>query len=253
MNVEYSINKLAKLAGVTTRTLRYYDELGLLSPKRTSSNGYRVYGQQEVDLLQKILFYRELGVQFDEIKNIVWSKNYDGLAALQDHLLALKAKKRQIELLIANVEKTIAASRGKIIMSDKEKFEGFKQKMIEENEQRYGKEIRERFGDAVIDASNAKMMRFTSAQYENMQKLSQQINDSLKEAFELGDPSSVLAQQVCALHKEWLEYFWNHYSKEAHLGLAQSYVADSRFKKYYDDIEEGCAEFLLDALRIYCK
>jgi len=253
MNVEYSINKLAKLAGVTTRTLRYYDELGLLSPQRTSSNRYRVYGQQEVDLLQQILFYRELGVQLDEIKNIVWSKSYDGLAALQDHLLALKAKKGQIELLIANVEKTIAASKGEIKMSDKEKFEGFKQKMIEENEQRYGKEIRERFGDAVIDASNAKMMRLTSAQYENMQKLSHRINDSLKAAFEQGDPSSELAQQVCALHKEWLGYYWNHYSKEAHLGLAQAYVADSRFKKYYDDIEEGCAEFLLEALQVYCK
>ena len=234
MNVEYSINKLAKLAGVTTRTLRYYDELGLLS-------------------LQQILFYRELGVQLDEIKNIVWSKSYDGLAALQDHLLALKAKKGQIELLIANVEKTIAASKGEIKMSDKEKFEGFKQKMIEENEQRYGKEIRERFGDAVIDASNAKMMRLTSAQYENMQKLSHRINDSLKAAFEQSDPSSELAQQVCALHKEWLGYYWNHYSKEAHLGLAQAYVADSRFKKYYDDIEEGCAEFLLEALQVYCK
>ncbi len=251
--MEYSVNKLAKLAGITTRTLRYYDEIGLLSPQRTSSNGYRVYGQQEVDLLQQILFYRELGVQLDEIKNIVWSKNYDGLAALQDHLFSLKVKKGQIELLIANVEKTIAAAKGDIKMSDKEKFEGFKQKVIEENEQRYGKEIRERFGDAVIDASNAKMMGLTSAQYENMKKLSQKINDSLKEAFEQGNPSSELAQQVCAWHKEWLGYYWNHYSKEAHLGLAQAYVADPRFKKYYDDIKEGCAEFLFEALQIYCK
>lgn len=138
-------------------------------------------------------------------------------------------------------------------MSDKEKFEGFKQKMIEENEQRYGEEIRERFGDVVIDASNAKMMGLSSAQYKNMQKLSQQINVSLKEAFEQGNPSSGLAQQVCAWHKEWLGYYWNHYSKEAHLGLAQAYVADPRFKKYYDDIEEGCAEFLFEALLIYCK
>lgn len=251
--MEYSINKLAKLAGVTTRTLRYYDEIGLLSPQRTSSNGYRVYGQQEVDLLQQILFYRELGIQLDEIKNIMWSKNYDGLTALQDHLLSLKVKRGQIELLISNVEKTIAAAKGEIKMSDKEKFEGFKQKVIEENEQQYGKEIRERFGDAVIDASNAKMMRLTNVQYENMQKLSQQINDSLKAAFMQGDPSSEFAQQVCAWHKEWLGYYWAYYSKEAHLGLAQAYVTDPRFKKYYDDIEKGCAEFLFEALQIYCK
>lgn len=253
MKVEYSINKLAKLAGITARALRYYDEIGLLSPQRVSSNGYRVYSQSEVDLLQQILFYRELGVPLDEIKNIVLSKNYDGFAALQEHLSALKAKKERIELLIANVEKTIAASRGDIKMSDKDKFDGFKKKMIEENEQQYGKEIRERFGDVLIDDSKTKMMGLTIEQYEEVQKLSLQINESLKIAFEQGDPSGELAQQVCTLHKEWLGYFWNHYSKEAHLGLAQAYVADPRFKKYYDDIEQGCAEFLFESLHVFCK
>ena len=92
-NTEYSINKLAKLAGVSPRTLRYYDEIGLLSPRRISSNSYRVYGQKEVDLLQQILFYRELGVPLEEIKNIVWSKDYNVQVALQGHLEALRAKK----------------------------------------------------------------------------------------------------------------------------------------------------------------
>lgn len=251
--MEYSINKLAKLAGISARTLRYYDEIELLSPERISSNGYRVYTQKEVDLLQQILFYRELDVSLDEIKNIVCSKDYDGIAALQGHLSALKAKKEQIELLITNVEKTITASKGKITMSNKEKFEGFKQKMLEDNENQYGKEIREKFGDAVVAASNAKMMGLTAEQYEKVQKLSQQINAALKMAFEQGDPSSPLAQRVCALHKEWLGYFWDHYSKEAHLGLAQTYVEDPRFGKYYDAVAVGCAEFLRDAIMIYCE
>ena len=205
--MEYSINKLAKLAGVSTRTLRYYDEIGLLSPERISSNGYRVYGQKEIDLLQQILFYRELGVSLDEIKNIVWSKDYDGIAALQGHLSALKAKKEQIELLIANVEKTISATKSEITMSDKDKFEGFKQKMLDKNEKQYGKEIREKYGNDIVDASNAKMMGLTAEQYKKVQELSCQISDLLKTAFEQGDPSSELAQKVCALHKEWLGYF----------------------------------------------
>jgi len=251
--MEYSINQLAKLAGVSTRTLRYYDEIQLLSPKRTSSNGYRVYGQQEVDLLQQILFYRELGMPLDEIKNIISSKDYDAVTSLQSHLAALKEKKQQMERLIANVEKTIAASKGEITMSDKEKFEGFKQQMIEDNEKQYGAEIRETYGDAVVDASNAKMMGLTAEAYEATQALSQQINQSLKAAFEQGDPSSEAAQAVCALHQKWLGHFWNHYSKEAHLSLAQTYVDDPRFKKYYDDIAEGCAVFLRDALQIYCQ
>lgn len=251
--MEYSINKLAKLAGVSTRTLRYYDEIALLSPERISNNGYRVYGQKEVDLLQQILFYRELGVSLEEIKSILWSKDYDGIAALQDHLSALKAKKEQIELLITNVEKTIAASKGEIAMCNKEKFEGFKQRMLDENEKQYGKEIREKFGDAIVDASNAKMMGLTAEQYEEVQNLSCQINELLKTAFEQGDPSSELAQKVCALHKEWLGYFWDHYSKEAHRELAQGYVDDPRFRKYYDAVAIGCAEFLRDAIKIYCK
>ncbi len=251
--MEYSINGLAKLAGVSTRALRYYDEIGLLSPKRISSNGYRVYGQFEVDLLQQILFYRELGVSLDEIKTIISSDNYDGVTALQGHLVALKAKKEQIELLISNVEKTIAASKGEITMSNNEKFEGFKQKLVDENEKKYGKEIREKYGDDVVDKSNAKMMGLTAEQYEKMQELSQQINDTLKEAFEQGDPSSKVAQKVCDMHKEWLGYTWNFYSKEAHMGLAQMYVDDPRFKKYYDDIAVGCAEFLNEAIKIYCR
>lgn len=251
--MEYSINKLGKLAGVSTRTLRYYDEIKLLSPGRISSNGYRVYGQKEVDLLQQILFYRELGVPLDEVKNIISSKDYDAIKALQGHLSALKVKKEQIELLIGNVEKTIAASKREITMSDKEKFEGFKQKILEENEKQYGKEIREKFGDVIVDASNTKMRGLTPDQYEKVQELSRQINDFLKSAFEQGDPASELAQKACALHKEWLGYFWNHYSKKAHLELAQTYVDDPRFRKYYDGIAVGCAEFLSNAIKIYCK
>ncbi len=251
--MKYTINELAKLSGVTTRTLRYYDEIGLLTPRRASGNAYRVYSSKEADLLQQILFYRELGIPLDEIKKIMLSANYDRNAALREHLSALKAKKQRLQLLIENVQKTIAASKGGITMTDQEKFEGFKQKMIEENENKYGKEIRERFGNAVIDASSAKMAGWTAAQYGRTEELSEKINELLKTAFEQGDPAGECAQQVCALHKEWLTYFWPHYSKEAHLALAQAYVDDPRFKKYYDDIKKGCAAFLRDALQIYCR
>ena len=251
--MDYSINKLSNLAGVSTRTLRYYDEIGLLSPKRISSNDYRVYGQNEVDRLQQILFFRELGVPLNEIKKIIWSKEYDGTLALQEHLLALKVKREQIELLITNVEKTIAASKGELTMNDEEKFEGFKKNLIDENEKEYGKEIREKFGDAIISDSNTKMMGLTATQYEETQKVAEEIKSLLKTALKKEDPSSELAQKACSLHKKWLGYFWSHYSKEAHMKLAQSYVDDPRFKKYYDDIAEGCAVFLRDSIQIYCE
>ena len=137
-------------------------------------------------------------------------------------------------------------------MSDKEKFEGFKQKMIDENEKKYGEEIRKKFGDSIIDASNSKMMGLTAEQHEESEKLSEKINCLLKTAFEQGDPAGELAQNVCILHKEWLGYFWNHYSKKAHFGLAQIYVDDPRFREYYDSVAVGCAEFLRDSMKIYC-
>lgn len=251
--MEYTINKLAKLAGVSTRTLRYYDELGLLSPARMSSNGYRIYGKKEVDRLQQILFYRELGVPLDEINKIISSSDYDGTSALQTHLTALLARREQLDLLIANVEKTIRATKGEIIMSDKEKFDGFIQKLVDDNERQYGEEIREKYSDDVIDRSNAKVKGMTKEQYAETESLSREFNETLKAAFEQGDPASELAQKACELHKKWLCYFWDHYSKEAHIGVTQMYVDDPRFTANYDKIAVGCAAFLRDAVLIYCK
>jgi DNA-binding transcriptional MerR regulator len=251
--LEYTVNKLAKLAGVSTRTLRYYDEIGLLKPARVSSNGYRVYGQKEIDRLQQIMLYRELGVSLEDIKNILDAKNFDGEKALQNHLAALHGRREQIDLLIKNVEKTIKAMRGEATMSDKEKFDGFGQKLVEENERRYGKEIREKYGDEAVERSNAKVSGMTKKQYEEAQKLSEELNDMLRVAVEMGDPASELAQKVCEKHKQWLCYYWGTYSKEAHLGVAQMYVDDPRFTEYYDKIAEGAALFLRDALQIYCR
>ena len=251
--MEYTINKLARLAVVSTRTLRYYDEFGLLSPVRMSSNGYRVYGQNEIDRLQQILFYRELSVPLEEIKRIMSSKDFDGAAALQVHHAALLAKRKQLDLLIANVEQTIRAAKGETVMSDQEKFEGFKQQLVDENEAKFGGEIRVKYGDEAIDCSNARVKEMIKEQYAEVERISLEVNETLKIAFEQGDPAGELAQRVCELHKKWLCFFWDHYSKEAHIGVTQMYVDDPRFTEYYDRIAPGCAAFLRDAVLVYCK
>lgn len=243
------------MSGISTRTLRYYDQIGLLCPARVSSNGYRVYGQCEVDLLQQILFYRELGVQLEEIGHILNSPDYDKEKALTGHLSALLQRKSQIEMLINNVSKTISTLKGETIMSDKEKFEGFKQKLVEDNETAYGKEIRAQFGNAAIDASNAKVKGMSEEQWGKAETLRTEYEGLLKTALEQDDPASDTAQKACALHKEWLCMFWQDdaYSKEAHKALAQGYVDDERFTAYYEKITPGCAAFLRDAISIYCQ
>ena len=136
-------------------------------------------------------------------------------------------------------------------MTDKEKFEGFKQKLIDDNEKQYGKEIREKYGDEQVEMSNKKFKNMTEEQYAQVEKLNAELTDTLKEAFKTGDPAGELAQKAAGLHRQWLSYFWNSYSKEAHAAVTQMYVDDARFTAYYDKEQPGTAEFLRDAVLIY--
>lgn len=251
--MEYTVQKLGQLAGVSTRTLRYYDQIGLLQPSRINSNGYRIYGQPEVNRLQQILFYKELGVSLDTIKEILSSPTFDAETALREHRIKLIEKRKQIEQLISNVEKTIAESEGRITMANKEKFEGFKNDLIAENEKKYGKEIREKYGNETVEQSNAKLMNLSEEDYQKVTALGEKIKDVLAKALTTGDPAGPLAQEAAELHKQWICYFWPTYSKEAHAGLAQMYVDDERFSAYYDKEQPGTAEFLRDAIAIYTK
>lgn len=249
--MEYTVKKLGHLASISTRTLRYYDEIGILKPARINSSGYRIYGQSEVDRLQQILFYRELGVSLENIKDIVNAPSFDGAHALNEHRNQLLLKRNQLDLLITNVEKTIAVNEGRNKMSNNEKFEGFKQKMVDDNEKKYGEEIRQKYGNETVDQSNKKVLQMTEKETEEVTALTSEVLETLAQAFEKGDPSSALAQKAAELHKKWLCYYWNDYSKEAHVGLAQMYVDDERFRAYYDEKQPGTAEFLRDAILIY--
>lgn len=249
--MEYTVLKLARIAGISTRALRYYDEIGILKPARINTSGYRIYGEKEVNRLQQIMLYRELGLNLDTIKEIVTKEAFDEAAALKEHLYHLLEQREQLNRLIENVEKTIEYRKGNVKMQDKEKFEGFKQALVNENEKKYGEEIREKYGDEQVDQSNRMLLNMTQAEYEEFEKLGQEILDTLEAAFATGDPAGELGQKTAALHRKWLSYTWNSYSREAHAGLAQMYVADERFKAYYDKKQPGMAEFLRDAIIIY--
>ncbi|NWK84929.1 MerR family transcriptional regulator [Staphylococcus sp. GSSP0090] len=251
--MEYTVSQLAKLSGVSNRTLRYYDQIGLLEPARISSSGYRIYGKAEVDMLQQIIFYRELDVSIEEIKNIIQQPEFDQAKALELHFQNLKQKRSRLDKIIDTVEKTIAYTKGEIAMQDKEKFEGLKAREIQENEHEYGNEIREKYSNNAVDESNAKFKDMTEAEYNEWRKLENEIIELLPKAYQTGDPSSEIAQRLAAKHKAWLMYTWPDYTKEAHAGLAEMYVADERFSAYYDKYVEGGAQFLRDAIIAFVK
>ena len=250
--LEYTSNKLSKMSGVSARTLRYYDEIGLLKPLRVELSGYRIYGENELDTLQQILFYRELGFPLDEIKNILYAPNYDREQSFQSHLAELNKKRERLDILIHNVIKSMSAMKGELTMSDKEKFEGFKQNLIDENEEKFGAEIRGKYGDSTVDASNAKLKGLTQEQYEEGERLRHAYEEALKSAYATADTAGEMAQNACDLHRQWLGVFNPNYSKEYHMGLGEMYVADERFKAHYEKIFPDCAEFLRDAINVYC-
>lgn len=171
--------------------------------------------------------------------------------ALKSHYDNLQQKRAHLDKIIATVEKTIANKKGEIFMKDNEKFEGFKEKALNDNEQKYGEDIRKKYGDTVIDKSNKKFMGMSEEDYNAFTKLEEEINNLLPKAYKTGYPASGLAQELAAKHQAWLMYTWPNYSKEAHAGLAEMYVADESFTAYYDEHVKGGTKFLRDAIMVY--
>lgn len=246
----YSIGELAELAGVSARTLRYYDREGLLKPSFVNESGYRFYGEREVNLLQQILFYRERGLELRGIRQILYEKDFDVMGALEEHLHALEEQRKRIDALIRMVRRSIMSMKGECTMSDKEKFEAFKEGLIREQEKLYGAEARGKYGDEEVDDVQRKILNMSEEDYERFQNLGNEIRVRLKEAVLAGiKPDSEEAGRIVLLHKEWLGMTWKKYTEEAHRAIANMYIADERFKLYYDQEVPGCAKFLEEAVK----
>ncbi|MGL5069336.1 MAG: MerR family transcriptional regulator [Sarcina sp.] len=249
--MKYTIKQLAEIAGVSSRTLRYYDEINLLKPLEINSSGYRIYGEKEVDLLQQIMFYKSIDMKLEDIKESILNPEFNIEKALMEHHKNLLEKKEYMEKLILAVEKTIGYNKGEVIMSDKEKFESFKKERISENEKMYGEEIREKYGDNVVDETNNKFLHLTKEEFDEMNKVEEEMIKSLKVVCKIKNLNSPEAKLVFENHKKWLSYNMK-YKSEVHRGIAQMYVLDERFASYYNDkVEEEVVETLKNIILKY--
>lgn len=252
--MEYSIRELAALSGVTTRTLRWYDQIGLLKPCRIAESGYRYYGPAEVDRLQEILYFRAIGVGLDQIKECLDDPSYDRRTMLKTHLTALEAEQNRVKELICSVRETLEAEERNEAMSDEKKFEAFKQKLVEENEAKYGKEVREKYGEQEADSANRAMLDMSREQYQNQTELDEAIRSRLESAVKAGlAPAGDEGREIALLHKQWLIGTGMPYEVNRHKGIAELYVADERFTAYYDRAVSGCARFLRDAIHCWAE
>ena len=233
--MSYSINELAKLAGISTRTLRYYDKQGLLKARRNPENNYRYYEESEVDQLQKILFLKLFDLPLEEIKQVMQTSPKTQYQVLRNQRSKLVAQQQNLDDLIKNLDKTLATMKGETQMTDTEKFATLKKEMINKNERQYGAEIRKKYGDAQIDFSNDKFSSLSADELAHFKKLSAEILTELKNFDNTAGVKQAAAKHIFDLHKEYLLTIWpkGQYSREAHKNLARMYVCDTRFNKYY--------------------
>lgn len=249
----YSIKQVADLSGISIRTLRYYDEIDLLKPNSVTDAGYRQYTDKELDRLQLILFYRELELPLKEIQLLLGGEQ-DSLQVLENQRQQLMAKQQRLNELIATINRTISTKKGEAHMSNEEKFGSFKQAQIDENEQKYGTEIRERYGNQEIDAANKQWQGLTKIQYDQMQTLEQQLFTDLKVYIAAGEADETLAQKIFKIHQSWLKTAWPGYSLVAHRGVGELYSSDDRFASYYDDrAGKNAAKALTKIIQTYAK
>ena len=245
----YSASQLARLSGVSVRTLHYYEELGILRPERRANN-YRAYGDDDVDRLQQALLYRQAGLPLARIAQLLDDPSFDRVGALRGHLATLRRERENIDALIASVEDMIATEEGTRTMTDEERFAALKRAAVDENERAYGAEVRGRWGDEAADAANERVLNMSEQEWGDTKELEQAILEQLAAAVAAGDTRGPEAARLVEMHRDWLCRQWPEgaYSPAAHAGLAESYVADERFAAYYEKAVKGGARFLRDAI-----
>lgn len=247
--MEYTVHKLAQIAGLTPRTLRWYDKIGLLHPARVSEGGYRLYSDVEVDRLQEILLYRDMGIPLKEISSMLSQNPEQRQQKLNEHLLYLQQEHKRLEKLIQTVEHTLQSTQGGYQMNVKEKFEGFKKEKLAENEHNYGEEIRAKYDSKIVESSNNAWLNLKQDEYQEMKDIEEQILSSLEQAVRNhADPCSSIGTEIYKLHQKWLNFTLKDYTNEVHISLAEMYVSDPRFTAYYDRNVKGCAVFLQDVI-----
>ncbi len=241
------INEASKLSGVTVRTLHYYDEINLLKPSKIADSGYRIYSEKDLEKLQQILFFRELEFSLANIKQIMSDENYDKIKALKNHKKLLKQKRDRLNTLIDLCEHTL---KGKNDMS----FKQFDMSEIENAKKQYAKEVKEKWGKTDAYAqSKAKTDKYTKADWQNISEEMAEIFGQFAELKKSGTtPENEKAQ---ALVKTWQNHITDNFytcTNEILQGLGEMYTADERFMNNVDKHGEGTAQFISQAIEVYC-
>ena len=241
-----TVGEIARLAGLTVRTLHHYDEIGLLVPGGRSDAGYRLYGPGDVERLQEVLFFRELGFALDEIRTIVGEPGYDRTSALRRQRELLETKTERLFDMLDAIDIALESERMGLPMSSEEMLEVFGGFDPADHEA----EVLERWGDT--EAYRESAMRtadYTKADWERLGAEANAINQALIELMESGVPASgEEAMDLAERHRTHISRWFYECTSEIHAALGRMYVEDQRFTDNIDRAAPGLARYLSEAI-----
>lgn len=243
--MSWSIAEVSKLSGVTSRTLRHYDAIGLLEPSWTADGGRRYYDLAGLLRLQRILLLRETGLGLNSIAEMVDADDgNDAVGVLQRHRSWLVAERRRLGQLITTVDHTIKKLEKGGIMAADEIYQGF-------DHTQYEAEARERWGDEAVDHGNAIVAGWSKEQWAEHEAEFNAQNRGLAELMDSGVPASdERVQAIIDRHYNGMLVFWTP-NRESYTGLGQMYVDDERFAQNYESVRPGLAAYMRDAVKAY--
>lgn len=248
----YTVKQLARLSGVSVRTLHHYDEIGLLKPAFLGENRYRYYGREELLRLQDILFHRELGVPLQEIGRLLELQGPDRVAILREHREWLADRVERSRQLLATIDRTIADLNGAGAMDDKELYKGFSPEKQAEYEDwlvdRFGGDMRQR-----IEDSKAKVAALGKDGMAARMAEGEAASLALAAAFKAGTaPADPTNDPLLARHHAWIAAMWDKACPPAaYAGLADLYLEHPDFRANFDKNGEGFTDWLTTAMKAY--
>jgi DNA-binding transcriptional MerR regulator len=241
----YTVSQLANIAGVSRRTLQYYDSIGLLKPDLVGENGYRYYNRGSILNLQQILFYRELGLPLKKIKEVMSDPSFKILEALENQKMDISKRINRLLLISETIDKTINSLNGGKLMSDKQMFSAFS----EEKQEEYTAEAEKKYDPDIISSSNRRWKSYDDKKKKNILKEGNIIYAEMVSLI----PQGLQSEKVQAVVERWrkhMDYFWTP-NLEQLKGIANNYVIDPGYKENFDKINPDLADFFSKAVNVY--